>query len=525
MSTLSRRQFLVRGGTVAAAIASGGALAACGSSTTTPKSTGSSTKLGGILQAGVSAAPSNLDPDVFEGGEGTYFFGNVFERLYQDNLAGVVVPWLATSNSISSDGRTYTFDLRPDVYFHDGSHMTADDVVFSFERFIKPTSPDGFLLASNYVGAEALSPTRVAVHVKEFDAAFIAFGGYTYILPKAYITRVGGAKFATQPVGTGPFAFGGQVINSYYNLDRFSKYWGPKPGFSSVKMNIISSDSTRVSELEAGQVALISQVPPNSVAALKGTSGLSVQSVSDGDAMWIAINTLKHDVPWLKTDVRLAMAQAIDNEAILKAIAFGQGQLYAGVLPSEPGFAQSGLKQLPYDPSKAKALLAGAGYPNGFDITFATPVNGRVPYSEQIAEAIGGYWGAVGIKTKVTVQSYDQWIKSTSPGTPFDSWFVVFGALAPDPQFRLSASLTTGGPISAVADSHLDSLINAVTTSRSPAAREKDIDAAFAYAMAQQAYEIPLFEAQETYAYKESVLSWTPWVGQSAAILQNITPA
>jgi peptide/nickel transport system substrate-binding protein len=522
MGILSRRELLVRGGTTAAALAAGSALAACGASS--PSATKSKTT-GGVLQAGVSAAPSNLDPDVFEGGEGTYFFGNVFERLYQDDQSGAVVPWLATSHTISPDGRTFTFNLRPDVYFHDGSHMTADDVVFSFKRFITPTSPDGFLLAANFAGAEALSPTQVAVHLKEYDAAFLAFGGYTYILPQAYISRVGGSGFAAHPVGTGPFSFGGQVINSYYNLDRFNKYWGSKPGFSSVKMNIISSDSTRVSELQAGQVSLISQVPPSSVASLKGSSGITVKSVVDGDAMWIAINTLKKDVPWLKTEVRQAMAHAVDSAAILKAIAFGQGQLYAGVLPSEPGFAQSNLRQVPYDPAKAKALLAAAGYPNGFTITFAAPVNGRVPYSEQIAQAVAGYWQAVGIDTKVTIQSYDQWIKSTNPGTPFDSWFVVFGALAPDPQFRLTASLTTGGPISAVADSHLDALITAVVQNRDPASRETDIDAAFAYAMGTQAYQIPLFEASETYAYNTSAVSWNPWVGQAAAILQNVRPA
>jgi peptide/nickel transport system substrate-binding protein len=501
-------------------------LAAC-SGSSSPSSGLSGTAAaatGGTLQAAISAEPSDFDPDHFTGGVGLYFYANVFERLYQQDQQSNVVPWLAKDYTISPDGRTYTFDLRPDVTFHDGTKMTADDVVFSFQRFAAPSNPNAFELPG-FVKATALSPTRVSIELKDYDAAFIANGGYTYIFPKAYITKVGNTGFANNPVGTGPFRFGGQQVNSYFNLNRYNGYWGSKAGYDSIKVNIVPTDSTRVAQLQSGQVNLISQVPPQNVATLESAANTTVKTIVDGDGIWIGINCKSPDgSPWLKTKVRQAMAHAIDSAAILKSVAFGLGELSAGLLPSEPGFATSGLKQLSYDPALAKQLLAEAGYPNGFSIPFSTPVNGRVPYSEEIAQAVAGYWSAVGIKANTTVQSYDAWIKATQAGSTYGAYFVVFGANSNDCQFRLTLSLETGAPVSNTNDPHLDALINAVATERDTATRQQDIVAAWKYAIETQAYQLPLFEASEAFAFTTSKVSWSPWVGQAATILQNAHP-
>jgi peptide/nickel transport system substrate-binding protein len=527
MENASRRKFLASGLATAGGAWATTMLAAC-SGSSAPSSSGSSgggsSATGGTLQAAISAEPSDFDPDHFTGGVGLYFYANVFERLYQQDQAGNVVPWLAKDYTISADGRTYTFDLRPDVTFHDGTKMTADDVVFSFQRFAAPSNPNAFELPG-FVKAVAVTPTQVQIQLSKYDAAFIANGGYTYIFPKAYLTKVGNAGFASKPIGTGPFRFGGQQVNSYFQLDRYTGYWGPKAGYDSIKVNIVPTDSTRVAQLQSGQVNLISQVPPQSVSTLKASSNATVKTVVDGDGIWIGVNCKSPaGSPWLNSKVRQAMAHAIDNAAILKSVAFGLGQLSAGLLPSEPGFAQSGLRQLPYDPATAKALLAEAGYPHGFSIPFSAPVNGRVPYSEEIAQAVTGYWAAVGIKASTTIQSYDAWIKATQAGSTFGAYFVVFGANSNDCQFRLSLSLQTGAPVSNVADPRMDALINAVATERDVATRQQDIVAAWKYAIETQAYQLPIFEASEAFAFTTNKVSWSPWVGQAATILPNAHP-
>src|ERR1700678_2477423 len=160
---------------------------------------------------------------------------------------------------------------------------------------------------------------------------------------------------------------------------------------------------------------------------LSASASSTVKTIADGDGIWIGMNCKSPaGSPTLNTKLAQAMAYAIDSPAILKSVAFGLGELSAGLLPSEPGFASSGLKQLPYDPAMATKLLAEAGYPHGFTIPFSAPVNGRVPYSEEIAQAVAGYWSAVGIKTNTTIQSYDAWIKATQAGSTFGAYFVVF---------------------------------------------------------------------------------------------------
>jgi peptide/nickel transport system substrate-binding protein len=526
MENASRRKFLAGGLAAVGGAWATTTLAACSSSS--PSSSNSpgagNAPTGGTLQAAISAEPSDFDPDRFTGGVGLYFYANVFERLYQQDQQSNVVPWLAKDYSLSSDGLTYTFDLRPDVTFHDGSKMTADDVVFSFQRFAASSNPNAFELPG-FVKAEAISPTRVSIKLSSYDAAFIANGGYTYIFPQAYLTKVGNSGFASNPIGTGPFKLGGQQVNSYYQLDRYDGYWGAKPGYDSIKVNIVPTDSTRVSQLQGGQVNLISQVPPQDVATLSASANTTVKTIVDGDGIWIGMNCKSPaGSPWLNTKVRQAMAYAIDSPAILKSVAFGLGELSAGLLPSEPGFASSGLKQLPYDPAMATKLLAEAGYPHGFTIPFSAPVNGRVPYSEEIAQAVAGYWSAVGIKTNTTIQSYDAWIKATQAGSTFGAYFVVFGANSNDCQFRLTLSLETGAPVSNVSDPQMDALIKAVATERNAATRQQNIIAAWKYAIETQAFQLPLFEAEEAFAFSSNSVSWSPWVGQAATILQNAHP-
>ena len=526
MSGISRRLFLTSGaGAFGATLVAGCTSSSSNSSSSSGTASAGSGGGGGTLQAAISAEPSDFDPDRFQGGVGEYFWANVFERLYQENQTGTVVPWLATGYQPSADGKTHTFDLRPGVKFHDGTAMTADDVVYSFERFAAKTNPNSSELVG-FVSAKALSPTKVAITLAEFDAAFIANGGYTFILPKAYLTRVGDAGFAAKPVGTGPFAFGGQQVNSYFTLNRFSDYWGTKPGFASVNVNIVPQDSTRVAQLQAGQVDFIAQVPPQNVVTLKEASGTTVVTTVDGDGIWIGVNCRSaKGSPWLDPRVRQAMAHAIDSKTILASVADGLGKLSAGLLPSEPGFASSGLSQLEYDPDMAKSLLKQAGYANGFTIPFSAPVNGRVPYSEQVAQAVQGYWSKVGINAKTSIQSYDAWIKATQAGSPFGAYFVVFGAQSNDCQFRMTLSLGTDQPVSNVADPHMDTLIKAVQTQRDPNVRQQAIVTAWQYAIRTMAFQLPLFEASEAFAFKSDKVSWQPWFGQAATIFQNVRPA
>lgn len=478
-----------------------------------------------VLTVGIGSEPENLDPHATRAGTDAYFTTNVFETLLERDVDGKLQPALANDYTIAEDGETVTFELRRGVRFHDGSTMTAEDVKYSLERFVDPKLGNTFAyLLDQLDRVEVIDEYTVAVHLKQFDGSFVPGGGFAAIVPKEYIESKGNDHFAEHPVGTGPLKFVERRIRESFTLERFDDYWGDKAAYERYDFQIMSDANSRIAAIRSGSVDLISQVPPQNVAQLHGDDQLKLVSGYTGENVWVKFGRTDGDQPWADPTVRQALDLAIDKKKIIKEVLAGLGVPYAGVAPLSSGFDKVDYQQRPYDPERARALLREAGYASGFQIDIVTPVNGRLPASEQVMQAVAGYWRDIGIRPKVQVLEYSQWIEhiaSTKP--PIDAALGLHGDQTTyDPQFRLTTQLACDAPYSHVCDPKLQPMIDEIASTVDPEPREQAYVDAFRY-IHDIALEIPLYSSEQAFAMTPEVC-WKPIYGSPFTEMSHARP-
>jgi peptide/nickel transport system substrate-binding protein len=526
-SAFSRRSFLQRAGIGTAVFAAGGLLEACGASSGPSAGKGRSTSQ--TLRLAIGSQPQTLDVDKAIAGTDTYFADNIYETLIGHDQNGNLVPKVAKSYSVSPDGKTFTFKLRPGVKFHDGTPVTAADVKFSFERYVAPATGNGFSFnLADMVGVDTPAADTVVIRLSAYDAGFIPAGGYASILPMKYIQTHGDAYFGKHPVATGPWKFRSFALNSNFTLDRFEEYWGEKPGYATAIFQIIPQDSTRIAALQSGQVDLIAQVPPQYIKTLSGASGIVVSQKLDGDSVNIKFNTLPSQAgkPWASVLVRQALDYAIDRDAIIKNVLFGGGEADTAIQPTDAAWSvalSAGVRPRPYDPAKAKALLAQAGFGKGFSMPFASLANGRLPASEEIVEAVAGYWKDIGVNAQVDTLAYDPWLDAIKSTSTYPAMFNLWGDSTGGPSSRMKFSYTNKQLYSLVSDPALDKLVQQAVTTVNPAQLQQNYTGVARYVQA-KAYTADLFAVKGAFAMKDSV-DWVPWSGVAATVMQNARAA
>jgi peptide/nickel transport system substrate-binding protein len=481
---------------------------------------------GAVLVAGIGNEPETLDVGQIRAGTDLYPAVNIFEQLLTRDIEGNLVPGLATEWEVSPDGLEYTFTLREGVTFHNGEPFDADDVAFSFERYIDPELGNVFAYQlANLEGVEVVSPTEVTLRFNEYDGAFLYAGGYAYMVPKDHIESVGDEAFGQDPVGTGPFQFVERRIGEGFTLERFDDYWGDPAGYEQVEVRIIPDDNARVSSLLSGQVDLIAQLPPQNIEQVEAESGYVVKESVTGDNIFMIPNNQIEGAPWTDARVRQAMALAIDQEALREVVLGDLAVPLTGVSALNEGFEDVEITQRPYDPDQARDLLAEAGHPDGFAMELWAPVNGRLPNSEQVTQAVAGYWSEIGIDVDEHIVEYSQWVDSERTGSGANG--AIFGLWGDqgsfDPQARMLGSLTCDGPYSHTCDPQLDEMIQTVRTTVDPDARVQAYQDAFEY-VHDQAYVIYLYTAEGAFAMSEDV-DWQPWHGTPYTRFVNARPA
>ena len=281
-SGLTRRDLLWRSAAGAGLLAAGPVLAACSSSTATSSAASASAgtpKRGGTLSFGRQTGPTQLDPanSIVEGD--VYTLDKIFEPLYITNPAGQLVPWLAQGHTVSTDGKTWTFALRPGVTFSDGKPVTADDVVFSIMRAAGDANGPLSFLDFAIKSLKADGASSVVATLSQPWAPFLSDISVfaNAILPKDFGGQSESAFFAS-PVGTGPFTLKSFVKGGNVSLVRNPHYWqAGKPYLNAVNFVYISDDNQRVLQLKSGQVQVISAVPPAQVSALKADTSVVLE--------------------------------------------------------------------------------------------------------------------------------------------------------------------------------------------------------------------------------------------------------
>src|SRR6266480_2815935 len=390
-------------GLVALALAAAG----CGGSGTTGSSGGSSGSGGttatvSTLVIANAVKVDTLDPEANSVNESIWLDQNLYSRLLQPNATGTaLLPDLATSWDISANGLSYTFHLRPDAKFSNGSPVTAADVVYSIERSRKFSGGWGFLLTAVKT-ITAPDTHTVVITLSQPHAPLLAdLAMYAYSVVPENLVKAQGAAFFTHPVGSGPFMVTSYNPDTEVDLARNPHFYGTTPKISKVKILIVPNDNTRVLELESKKVDVIENPPGNLVSEIDKTPGLSVQLFPSTRVDFIQLD--EHYAPLKKAAVRQALNYAINRNAIVKLAYQGHAVPGASFMPYRMEYWNNSIKPYPYNPAKAKQLLAQAGYPHGFT-TFLITVSGDVAGQAE-AVVIKQELAAVGVT--VNIQSYE----------------------------------------------------------------------------------------------------------------------
>ncbi|MDQ6641393.1 MAG: ABC transporter substrate-binding protein [Actinomycetota bacterium] len=342
-----------------------------------------------------------LDPEVNSVNESIWMDQNLYSRLLQPNATGTgLVPDLASSWTISPNGLTYTFHLRS-AKFSDGSPVTASDVVYSINRSRHFAGGWGFLLTAVKT-ITAPDPSTVVITLSQPHAPLLSdLAMYAYsVLPQKLVAAQGTAFFQ-HPVGSGPFKVTSYSPDSEIDLVRNPYFYGTKPKVAAVKYLIVPNDNTRVLMLENKKADIIENPPGNLIQQINKTPGLSVQLFPSTRVDFVQLD--QHFAPFKNVYVRQALNYAINRKAIVQLAYQGNAVPGASFLPYKMQYFDSSLQPYPYDPAKAKQLLAKGGYPHGFN-TFLVTVSGDVAGQAE-AVVLKSELAAVGIN--VSIQSYE----------------------------------------------------------------------------------------------------------------------
>jgi peptide/nickel transport system substrate-binding protein len=322
-----------------------------------------------------------------------------------------LIPKLVKTWNLAPDALSLSLDFRDDVKFHDGTPMTSADFKYSFFDRVKAGQKiDVAQIWGSVTGVDTPSPTQAVMHFNHpfaTSAIWLAFLA-SYVVPKAYMEKVGEDGFIKAPIGTGPYKLVDYELNSRIVLERNEAYWGPKPKMKNVTFQIIKDPSARVAAIQSGQVDLTLNVPVRE--AERFMKDANFKAELDPIERVIIIQT-RGDRAFADKNVRLAAHHAIDKAALSKAF-YGGAAVPLSVVapPGTPGYVEG--YTFAYDPELSKKLLADSGFSTSkpVKIGFAT-TNGQFPSDYDMARAIAQMWKKVGIDADIEIVEYSKYFE------------------------------------------------------------------------------------------------------------------
>ncbi len=370
---MSRREFLQR--CVALGVSMVAAQSLLGAFGARPAVAAGAPRRGGILKAAFSADPAGFDPVRGPSGMSHVVIEQVYSTLMALDPDAKPYPELAESYKVADDGMTYTFNLRKGVKFHNGDELTADDVKFSFDRLRAPKSGYSYgAQVETIKSVDVVNRYTVRFQLTKRTGPFLIYMAFpgSSIVPRKLVQS--GHDLNAKPVGTGPFKFVSyeprNAIKFQRNPDYFEK---GKPYFDAMEYRIISDITALTNALLSGVVNFSNEIPPKDFAKVKANPDLVGQTLEGSRYNWLLPNNSKK--PFDNPKVRQAVSFALDRKALVEGSFFGLATpILHGVVPKwNWGYVETRFVLPTGDPEKAKALLAEAGYPNGFETTMTLP--------------------------------------------------------------------------------------------------------------------------------------------------------
>lgn len=476
--------------------------------------------------------PTTLDPHAYNTGTNFVLLHQIYETLVIRAADGKLIPTLATEWKLTSDPSVWEFKLRPGVKFHDGTPLTAADVVFSLNRAKGPNAQVRSLLASV---EEVKAVGDLTVHIRTKGPNLILPDNLTnlFIMSEKWArannavesqdlkakTENGATRAAN---GTGAYVLASREVDSRTVMKQNPNYWGK----GQVPLDVtelvylpIKSPATRVAALLSGEVDFAQDIPAQDVARLKQDAKLRINEGAENRSIFLGLNVGAADLkssdvkgknPLADLRVRQAIELAIDRDTIRRTVMRGLS-IPSGTMvpPFVSGYNKSYASYTKADPAQAKKLLADAGYPNGFTITLDTP-NDRYVNDEAISTAVAGMLGRAGITVKVNSRPIAQHVL-TVQGQESDFYLYGWGVPTYDSAYIFDFLVNSYGKNNRgsangtrYANAALDEQIVSLSSESDKAKRDATVKAIWEVVQKERFY-IPLHDQVIHFASKKSI--------------------
>lgn len=382
------------------------------------------------LNFALAGNPDTLDPHKTSGTLTFQTIKSVYDTLAEPDMSGKLVPALAERWEVSEDALTWTFHIRKGVVFHNGDKLTARDVKATFDRIMdKATASPKAKEFGSITAIEAADDFTVILKLKEPSSPLLATlaSGWGAILPKSLIDA--GHDFGNQPVGTGPFALKKWVRDSQVVLEKNDKYWiKGHPLLDRVNMHIIPERSVSVQGLISGQIDVAYLIDKDDLPLLEASQDVAIDKSMTALILVMSINCSNPVLQDVR--VRQALNHAIDKQKVLD-VAYGGGKPIGTFMDYSNAYYRDFAALYPYNPEKAKKLLAEAGV--GADKVFELFLPQNYEVHVKAGEMYQDMLTKVGLNVKIKLVDWSTWISDVYRGGKYDLTVIGHtGKLDPD---------------------------------------------------------------------------------------------
>ncbi len=417
-------------------------------------------------------------------------------------------PRLATSWE-QIDDTTLRIQLREGVTFTNGEPFNAESAVFSIQTMLE--APSYAFFTSSIDSAEVVDEYTIDVKTKNptlLHMPALAMGSFQY--PIEYFSELGPDEFGLAPIGTGPYTFVEHVADSHVTLQANPDYWNGPPAIETVTFRTIPEGAAKLAALEAGEVDFIIDVPLDALNRVEGNADLQLFSRPSNRIFYMTYSTLS-DTPLQDPAVRRALWHAIDVDAIIEGLFDGRASRLNGQTLAPAFFGYDPDREpAEYDPELARQLLADAGYPDGFEITFKYP-SGRYAQDKELGQILAAQLADVGITANQEVLEPGTFLTQLSQLELNDLFFA--GSLPPPDAHFMLTQYQTGFRYSYYSNPEFDALLEAGTQTADPEER-LEIYHQILDIFAEDPPYLPLYRGEEYYAGQDGFGGFTPRASQ-----------
>lgn len=436
-------------------------------------------------------------------------YRNIFDNLITRDNTGVIIPSVATSWKYLNDTQV-EFTIRTDITFHDGTPLTPEDVVYSITRITdKATASPQRSQFEAVVKAEVTGPDRVVFTTSKPYPPLLAQLVKLSIVPKAYVEKVGKEEFNKHPIGSGPYKFVEWTRGVHIVLERNDAYWGNKGFFPKAEFRFVPDPGTRVADLRTGKADLAVDLNPDLSATIARDKVCEPRVTLTERVAFLRTNNGR--TPTSNKTIRQAIAYGIDKQGIIDGLMNGQDRIASTMLTKEmTGYSE--LAGYPYDPEKARKLVAEAGDVAKEELIFATAPS----YDQRVVQAVQQMLADIGLKVRIEMMDQASFLKAVQQGDLSTRPHISFGrwsCACMDADGVVYPLMHSSSAWSQTRNDTLDGLLDEARICLDPAKRVELYSKADRIIL-DESYILPLYQVAYIYGANKHLV-WTPTPDES----------